>query len=285
MFASFLTTAQMYYSTAPATRSELIFRLMVGSAVSCGICICIWLYLHFIAERKPEGGVAQSINAPITQNANPTINNSPTFTNAPVFAPQFVIPVPTPTIHPVPTTSSGAPNIVFLGAAFVKISYSGPGFSDRTDGMHSFSEVQGKSNGDMIGLVARFRNEAIFGQDVKLVNARAQVKLFDANNQEIGTGFSSALWMGHSSDTFPLIPNGVGGSVLVYRGSSKSAEAVVCWKTGDARVRLRDNDIDLDEHPRKAEVTIMDNNHRPLLKPVILEIANTDGNLSVSARQ
>ena len=94
--------------------------------------------------------------------------------------------------------------------------------------------------------------------------------------------------MGHPSDTFPLIPNGVGGSVLVYWGSSdpkSTVKAVVCWKTGDARVRLHDKDIHLDEHPRKAEVTIMDYNHRPLLKPVILEIANTDGNLSVSARQ
>src|ERR1035437_7532355 len=107
MFASFLTTAQMYYSTPPASRSDFVFRLMVGSAVSCAVCICIWLYLHFIADKKPEGAVTQSINAPITQNANPTINNSPTF--APVFAPQIVIPVPTQTVHPAPTPSPAIP--------------------------------------------------------------------------------------------------------------------------------------------------------------------------------
>src|ERR1700722_5022253 len=223
MFASFLTTAQMYYSTAPAGRSELVFRLMISSAISCAVCVCIWLYMHFMPDKKHEGAVTQSDNAPITQNANPTINNSPTFTNAPVFAPQFLIPIPSQTIQP-PVTArpdDAKPNVVFLGADFVKITYSGPGFSDRTDGMHSFSEVHGNSNGDMIGLVARFRNEAIYGQNVKSVSgARAHVKLFDANNQEIGTGFSSALWMGHSTDTFDLIPNGAGGSVLVYWGSS-----------------------------------------------------------------
>jgi hypothetical protein len=62
-------------------------------------------------------------------------------------------------------------NVVFLNAAFVKIAYSGPGFSSRTDGMHSFSEIEGTSKGDMIGLVARFRNEAIYGQEVTTVRA------------------------------------------------------------------------------------------------------------------
>jgi hypothetical protein len=244
-----------------------------------------------LGHERPEGGTTQNIKAPITPNANPTITNSPTFTNAPVFAPQIVIPISGPTIHPpvTPRPDDARHNVVFLGADFVKISYSGPGFSDRTDGMHSFDEVHGNSNGDMIGLVARFRNEAIYGQNVKPVSgARAHVKLFDTNNQEIGTGFSSALWMGHSTDTFDLIPNGAGGSVLVYWGSSdpkSTVKAVACWKTGDARVRLRDKDIHLDEHPRRAEVTIMDYNHRPLLKPVILEIANAAGKFSVSARQ
>lgn len=45
--------------------------------------------------------------------------------------------------------------------------------------MHSFSEVEGASTGDMIGLVARFRNEAIYGQDVAPVRGvRAHLKLY-----------------------------------------------------------------------------------------------------------
>ncbi len=75
-------------------------------------------------------------------------------------------------------------------AEFVKIAYSGPGFSDRNDGKHSFSEVEGASTGDMVGLVVRFRNETIYGEDVVAVRAvRAHLKLFDRNGKEIGTGF------------------------------------------------------------------------------------------------
>jgi hypothetical protein len=183
-------------------------------------------------------------------------------------------------------------NVVFLNAAFVNIAYSGPGFSERRDGMQSFSEVEGASNGDMIGLVARFRNEAIYGQEVAAVRAvRAHLKLFDKNNQEIGTGYSSALWLGHRDDTFDLVPNGPGGSVLVCLGSK--TKAYVRWKTRvpidrlrDALDRLRDNDIELrDGYPSRADVTLMDSNHRPLLKPIVLEITKTAGELSVAARQ
>ena len=60
-------------------------------------------------------------------------------------------------------------NIVFLNAEVVKLAYSGPGFSARTDGKHSFSKVEGTSTGDMIGLVTHFRNEAIYGEDVAAV--------------------------------------------------------------------------------------------------------------------
>ena len=120
-------------------------------------------------------------------------------------------------------------NVVFLSAAFVKIAYSGPGFSPRTDGMHSFSEIEGASKGDMIGLVARFRNEAIYGQEVTAVRAvRAHLKLFDKNNQEIGTGYSSALWLGHPSDTFDLVPNGGGGLRLFVVEAKRRLG--FCWK-------------------------------------------------------
>jgi hypothetical protein len=69
-------------------------------------------------------------------------------------------------------------NIVFLNAEVVKLAYSSPGFTARTDGKHSFSEVEGVSTGDMIGLVARFRNEAIYGEDVAAVYAvRAHLRL------------------------------------------------------------------------------------------------------------
>jgi hypothetical protein len=176
------------------------------------------------------------------------------------------------------------PNIVFLNAEVVKIAYSGPGFSDRTDGKHSFSEVEGVSTGDMVGLVARFRNEATYGEDVAAVHAvRAHLKLFDRSGKEISTGFSSAQWLGHPGDTFDLIPNGSGGSVIVFRGG-KTTKPRVMWKAQDAAGRLRDRDLELnDGYPSRAEITLMDSKHGPLLKPIVLEISEVSGELSVAA--
>lgn len=169
-------------------------------------------------------------------------------------------------------------NIVFLHAEVVKLRYSGPGYSERTDGKHSFSEVEGLSTGDMVGLVARFRNEAVYGQDVAAVRGvRAHVKLFDRNGKEVGTGFSAAQWLAHPDDTFDLIPNGRGGSVIVCRGG-KTTKPLVMWKAQDAAGRLRDRDQELDDgYPSRAEITLMDSNHRPLLQPVVLDIAESAG--------
>jgi hypothetical protein len=177
-------------------------------------------------------------------------------------------------------------NIVFLNAEVVKLAYSGPGYSDRTDGKHSFCEVVGTSTGDMVGLVARFRNDAVYGEDVAAVRGvRAHLKLFDRNGKEIGTGFSSAQWLGHPDDTFDLIPNDRGGSVILCRGG-KTTKPLVMWKSHDAAGRLRDRDLELnDGYPNRAEITLMDSNHRPLLQPVILDITESTEGLSVSARQ
>ena len=68
--------------------------------------------------------------------------------------------------------------------------------------MHSLRQLRSNSQsvydlsictGDMVGLVARFRNEAIYGEDVEALKAvRAHLKLFDRNGKEIGIGVSSA---------------------------------------------------------------------------------------------
>jgi hypothetical protein len=176
-------------------------------------------------------------------------------------------------------------NIAFLNAEVVKLMYSGPGYSDRTDGKHSFSEVVGPSTGTMIGLVARFRNDAVYGEDVAPVNGvRAHLKLFDHNGKEIGAGFSSAQWLGHPDETFDLLPNGRGGSVLVFLGG-KDSKPRVQWKSPDASGRMRDRDLELhDGYPSRVEITLMDSNHKPLMKPVVLEITETGAGVSVSVK-
>ena len=72
---------------------------------------------------------------------------------------------------------------------------------------------------------------------------RAHLKLADRNGIEIGTGFSSALWLGHPSDTFDLILNGHSGSVLVCRGG-KTTKPRVLWKGTIKGIRLAKHTVD-----------------------------------------
>ncbi|MGA2903435.1 MAG: hypothetical protein ABSD98_06375 [Candidatus Korobacteraceae bacterium] len=279
---NFLAAAFIYTYKGP---SPAIVLFLVGLAIIGAVIL--------FEKRKSTGTGKLSESTP--SNSSTTNQDSfrqefnPTFN--PTFSPSITInPSPNPPPSPTPISVRAIPrqeepkhNLVFLGATFVKLAYSGPGFSRATDGMHSLSEVVGTSRGDMIGLVARFRNEAVFGQDIKAIRrARAHLKLFDKNSREIGTGFSAALWLGHPDDTFDLIPNARGGSVLVCWGTKTKAK--VSWKTRVAVDRLRDHEIELsDGYPSRAEVTIMDSNDRPLLEPIILEITKTKGELSVTA--
>jgi hypothetical protein len=46
---------------------------------------------------------------------------------------------------------------------------------------------------------------------------------------------------------------------------------------------MRDRDQELhDAYPSRAEITLMDSNHKPLMKPVVLEITEIGGGASVS---
>jgi hypothetical protein len=84
MFASFLTTAQMYYSTPLTNRSDFIFRLMIVSASSCAIATGLWMYLHFKSDKTTQPTFpAQPINITVSPNISPTFTNSPTITQSP----------------------------------------------------------------------------------------------------------------------------------------------------------------------------------------------------------
>ena len=60
----------------------------------------------------------------------------------------------------------------------------------------------------------------------------------------------------------------------------------VLWKTHGSTGRLRDRDLELsDGYPSRAEITLMDSNHRPLLKPIVLDVTESGGEFSVDAKQ
>jgi hypothetical protein len=60
------------------------------------------------------------------------------------------------------------------------------------------------------------------------------------------------------------------------------AENITLWLDSDATRSAFENDL---PYPSRAEITLMDSNHRPLLQPVVLDITESAGGLSVSARQ
>ena len=234
-----------------------------------------------IRERAQE--VVNRLQKSSTQNAIPSITNAPTFSNAPVFAPQInvsPIPPPTPSVPaPVVTRDEPEPNIVFIGARMIPVRIN-------MSGGDSFHELDGKEakNADMFGAIACFRNEAVYGKHIPPIKgARAHTKLFDKNGQEIGTGFSAALWLGHKGDTYDLIPGGSSGCVLIFIGNGE--EFVVPWKSRSYESSpVRDHTKDLLEIPTSAEVSVLDRSHRPVFPPLRLEFSQKEnGEMEVKA--
>jgi hypothetical protein len=74
--------------------------------------------------------------------------------------------------------------------------------------------------------------------------------------------------------------------LALHGGGSKTTKPRVLWKTHDSTGRLRDRDLELsDGYPSWAEVTLMNSNHRPLMKPTVLDVSESGGELSVRARE
>jgi hypothetical protein len=70
--------------------------------------------------------------------------------------------------------------------------------------------------------------------------------------------------------------------VLVF-WAGKDSKPRVQWKSPDASGRMRDRDLELhDGYPSRVEITLMDSNHKPLTKPVVLEITEAGAGVSVS---
>ncbi len=165
-------------------------------------------------------------------------------------------------------------NVVFLGAKPVNLSfdgYQGASFHERTE------------KTDVVGIVACFRNEAVYGETIKPVrSARAHLKFFDSEGSEVGTGFSRALWLEEKLDLFDLIPGGGSGCVVVILASDQKItvpskhRANTSW--GEA---IKDEFDDLEKLPRVCELSLLDSNNQLVLEPIRLELSGTKRELAV----
>lgn len=75
------------------------------------------------------------------------------------------------------------------------------------------------------GVIVIFRNDSDIQKVRTIHGATAQLKFFDKNNKEIGSGVSGAYWLkDYNSPEFDLIPGGNAGRLLVLiRNGSKFA--------------------------------------------------------------
>lgn len=139
--------------------------------LAAGVLIAAIVHFTMPKEKVPAkngpSNVESSFNPTISQIANPTINVNvghlpPAATQAPNKREQ------------------NYPNIICLGARTVNISVDG-------NGAMSFHETREETS--LVGVVACFRNDPIFGKTVKSVyNAKAHLKLIDSCGAEIGIG-------------------------------------------------------------------------------------------------
>ena len=167
-------------------------------------------------------------------------------------------------------------NVVFLGARVVNFIFGGYQGA-------SFHETSEKT--DTVGIVACFRNEAVYGKKIESVrSARAQLKFFDAQGTEIGTGFSRAFWLGEKIDLVDFDPGGPGRCVIAIVSSPD--KTTIPYKRriptgwGDT---LKDEFLDLEKFPHTVEISILDASNQLALLPIRIELSSPRrGQLSVA---
>ena len=157
-------------------------------------------------------------------------------------------------------------NVKFLRAKDVNLRF------DPYEGL-SFHETDGPRN--LIGLVACFRNDAIYGQVVSPAKyLRAHLRFMDASGQEIGTGISGACWLAYKGDLMTLKAD---ESACVLIVTKSKEEFFIPWKQRKlvslGSESIFDRDEKFTEPPNAVEVRLVDANSKLALEPVLLDIS------------
>jgi hypothetical protein len=254
--------------TIAATLVGVGLGYYVKGPKAAAVCLAVGAIIFFIVHRrkKPDKQAAEKIgtseinesfNPKFVQTANPTtiVNVNP--------------PVAPVVVHRPAPLERSKPNVVFLGARTTDIDVAGT-YQSRV-----FHEVP---DSQLVGIVACFRNVAIYGKTIKHVfNAKAHLRFMGSNGEEWGTGISRACWLDHAGDMIDLAP-GDSGCVIVL--VSREDDFSVPWirrtrtQWGDT---LSDERLDFDSLPPTIEVSLLDDNSQLLLPPIVLEITAPNG--------
>lgn len=228
------------------------------------------------ADARPAQGQPQAATQPVTiylQGAQSRVNVQSTdhSTNVEDGAPSgkstgqqldsVKVPTPRPAANPEPA-------VKFLGISAPMV--------DRVfDVRRRITSFHPEEGGEFECVVACFRNEVIYGKPpVRINNARAHLKSFDANGLEIGGGVSHGFWLNHSTALVDLIPGTTQECViLLLRDGDKFS---VPTKT---RGLHRGYPItgekflwDMKEPPESIQVNLLGSDNQFLLPPLLLEL-------------
>jgi hypothetical protein len=228
-------------------------------------------HLHLPIRKSETLPVAQQVNfaSQLDMLLSEIIRTIPTLTADPTVS---KLQAPGRAVAPaVQKPEKIGPNIKFLSVKTVNVSY------DEYQGV-SYNETS-SANSQVIGIVACFRNEAVYSKTItSAYNVKAHLKFIDADGSEVGAGVSRACWLGEKGDTFDLEPGGASGCVIVLL--TRNGSIGVPWKErkkdsmGDS---LIDQALELNTLPSKVEISLLDDNNQLLLAPIGLDIASVNG--------
>ncbi len=250
-FVTLIATGIGYFISGPKAAAACIIIGTLGA-----------LILHFASKGKADKGEAGKATVDVKDSFNPTFTQTGPTIQVGYPAPP---PPPPPVTPPVPEEPKS--NIIFLGpmVRIAELRMSG------YEGL-AFYEIAEESADK--GLVACFRNEAVYGKPGKeAIGVRAHLRFFDKNRQEIGVGVSGALWIGTKGDTINL---GVddSGCVLIMHISREYA-AVVRWKERKsvdiASYAIHERDMPAPQMAETVQVRLTAG-REPLLPPVTIDL-------------
>jgi hypothetical protein len=243
-------------------------------AVWCLIAGVTILIVMMLLKRDKERGEPiqssqQTANPSLTQNASPTIN-----VNIGTHPDSVKVPAPA-------ATPKSEPNVKFLGIRLIRVEFVANVARDLSS-FHESSVHERARDADIESVVACFRNEGLFGRTVKPIRSvKANLKLFDANHAEIGTGLSRAFWLGRIYDVVDLVPGEDSQCViLLVRDRGKMTVPAKTRETDAGYAIIGERFVELTELPHSIEVSLFGPDDQLLLAPLSLELDPTGSVLS-----
>ncbi|HET6841863.1 MAG TPA: hypothetical protein VFK06_09270 [Candidatus Angelobacter sp.] len=243
-----------------------------------GLSFVIWMVLNakqFFVNTAKQQSVSMPIPSQTQQDVSSSVKDSG---NSNIVQNFFTGPSPIAASPVLPRTTKAEepkPHIVFLRAKAINITLGlDNGFYEATD------------NGDIDGIKACFRNEAVYGQVIRdAFGIKAHVRLRDKNGNEIGEGVSGVQWLGIAGEEVNIRKNeSACVCILIFtRGKERKCAVPFMKRVGAGNFggsRFIYDGVELPEVPSSVEVYLTDEKGM-LLPSVIINITVDENEIKV----